>query len=200
MFTSTDANDIYTLLSKSENFTGIILENKVEIVIKILNFYNRSPALQEKAEIAKVVLSMAAIVINIQLQIFDISVIRYSGSCIPFIFGFPLYDETNMKTVEFVVCVFKELKLNELINSMKIEEVVTTLKPYIVKLARGEFKSDINRFLTERKTAVEKQVDVQYKGFVALYGLLNVIVNLSMFILWRFFYLQLLPCPPHYNW
>ena len=164
MFTSTDANDIYTLLSKSENFTGIILENKVEIVIKILNFYNRSPALQDKAEIAKVVLSMAAIVINIQLQIFDISVIRYSGSCIPFIFGFPLYDETNMKTVEFVVCVFKELKLNELINSMKIEEVVTTLKPYIVKLARGEFKSDINRFLTERKTAVEKQVDVQYKG------------------------------------
>ena len=163
-FTSTDANDIFTLLSKFENFTDIILGNKVEIVIKVLNYYNRNPTLQERPDISKLVLSMSAIVINIQLHIFDVSVIRYSGSCVPFIFGFPLYDETNMKTVEFVVCIFKEMKLNELINSMKVEVIVSTLKQYIEKLTKGEFKSDINRFLSERKTAIEKQNDIQYKG------------------------------------
>ena len=162
-FSSVDANDIYTWLSKYENFTDIVFENKVEIVIKVLNYYNRSPLLKETPDIGKLVLSMSAIVINIQLQIFDVAAIRYSGSCVPFIFGFPLYDESNMKTVEFVACIFKEMRLNTFINSMKVEEIVSTLKSYIRNLTRGEFKSDITRFLSERKGAIEKQLEVQNK-------------------------------------
>lgn len=178
-FTSPDANDIVEIITSFEIFTNIKFVNKAELVIKIVNFYNRNPNLKSNAEIAKMVLTMSALVINIQLQIFDTASIRYNGSCVPFIFGFPLFNETNMKTIEFVCCVFKEIKYNEQIVSMKNEEIINTLKSYIMRLVKGEFKSDINIFLTEKKSTIVKQLEVKkeqlfnYKMFLPYQGRVN---------------------------
>ncbi len=159
-FNREEANFIYNIISRFENEIDCDFDNKLELVTKALYFYDSNPSLKTNPEMAQLVISISVITIGLQLNVNDMKLIGYNGSCKSYIKGYPLYDEKDLKTVVFVICIIKSFKINEEFNEMDNSDIVKNLKSYIDRLLRTTFKSNVNDFVQQQKKQVTQQQNV----------------------------------------
>jgi len=159
-FKREEANFIYNTISKFENEINCIFDNKLELVTKALYFYDSNPNLKTNPDMAQLVICICVIVIGLQLNVNDLKLVGYHGSCKTYIKGYPLYDEKDLKTLIFVTCIIKNFKINKEFDDMDNSEIVKNLKSYIDRMLRTIFKSNINDFIQEQKKQIIQNQNV----------------------------------------
>ena len=108
----------------------------------------------------QLVICICVIVIGLQLNVNDLKLLVYHGSCKTYIKGYPLYDEKDLKTLIFVTCIIKNFKINKEFDDMDNSEIVKNLKSYIDRMLRTIFKSNINDFIQEKKKQIIQNQNV----------------------------------------
>ena len=85
------------------------------------------------------------------MQFHSLHISSSQGNCKAFLKGFPIFHESDDKTIVFVICIAKHLKLNEKFNNIETKTLVDELHEQLQTIIITSMRIKINDFLDNYK-------------------------------------------------
>ena len=153
---------VKSLLQEYEYVLNLKFNNKPKIISYIFQHFERNKDKDGDEILGLTVTTLCFIVLELQIQFHNLHITSIEGNCKPFLKGFPVFHESDTKTIHFIVCLAKQLKLNKTLNEIEIATLVDELQQELQKIVTTTMRMQINDFLEHYKT-IHNQENIHTK-------------------------------------
>ena len=147
---------VVSILNDYENILNLKFNDKQRIISYIFQHFERNKDKDGDEILGLTVTTICFIVLELQMQFYNLHITSIEGNCKPFLKGFPIFHESDTKTIHFIVCLARQMKLNATLNSIEIATLVDELQQELQKIVTTTMRMQINHFLENYKTIQSK--------------------------------------------
>ena len=128
------SNTVNSLLLEYEGILNLQFNNKPKIISYIFQHFERNKDKDGDEILGLTVTTLCFIVLELQIQFHNLHITSIEGNCKPFLKGFPIFHETDTKTIHFILCLAKQMKLNKTLNEIEMATLVDELHQELQKI------------------------------------------------------------------
>ena len=146
LYRSQYGNLAHHIIVMFENTLQVTFANKKKIMVHIIRHFEENKTSGEQT-LALATITLCFIVIELQMQYHNLRTSQSYLSCKPFLKGYPLFHDSDTKTIQFVVCLAKTLNVHPDLQSINNDTIVTAIVQEIQHIMTTSMRVETNTFL-----------------------------------------------------
>lgn len=148
---------VNSILVEYESILNLRFNNKPKIISYIFQHFERNKDKDGDEILGITVTTLCFIVLELQIQFHNLHITNIEGNCKPFLKGFPIFHESDSKTIHFILCLAKQLKLNKTLNEIEMRTLIDELQQELQKIVTTTMRMQVNEFLEHYKTTLSNK-------------------------------------------
>ena len=142
---------VISIFQEYEKTLNLNFFNKPKTMSYIFQYFDKNKDEDGDQILGLTVITLCFIILELQMQFHKLHIRSIEGNCKPFLKGFPIFHESDTKTIRFVLCLAKQLNLNKNLNAIEMDTLVDEIQKELQEIVMTTMRMQINEFLENYK-------------------------------------------------